>query len=355
MEFKKIMEQMLDKVPDELDKREGSVIYTTIAPVAYELSKAYWILAWVMNLFMPDTANDEWLDKLVVMFGVQRKKATKAIRQLEVRGTNDELINIALGSRFRVETLSLVVIEEISKGTYKAEAEQEGTIGNQFNGSVLPVSNIQGLGSAKLVDVLLLGTEAESDEDLRERFYLHVQMTSFAGNVPDYLEKTMSLEGVGAVEVFPVWNGPGSVLLVIADESERDATDDLIKNVQDYFQPSDRPTEGLAPIGHVVTVKTSTVLELNITGAVRCAQGTSFTIVQEQMKVAIEKYINQIKFKEGMIYLSRLVVEMLNVESVIDVQNVTINGKQENLVLNKDADLYQVPKVKTITLTQVIL
>ena len=36
MSFQDILQRMLDRVPDKYDKREGSVIYTALAPAAVE-------------------------------------------------------------------------------------------------------------------------------------------------------------------------------------------------------------------------------------------------------------------------------------------------------------------------------
>ena len=39
--YEDIMDRMLERVPDEFDKREGSVIYDALAPAAVELMQMY--------------------------------------------------------------------------------------------------------------------------------------------------------------------------------------------------------------------------------------------------------------------------------------------------------------------------
>ena len=39
--FEYLMESMLSRVPDSLDKREGSIIYDALAPAAAELAQMY--------------------------------------------------------------------------------------------------------------------------------------------------------------------------------------------------------------------------------------------------------------------------------------------------------------------------
>ena len=48
-DFDTLMERMLENVSDELDKREGSVIYDAIAPAALELANMYVALDVVMD------------------------------------------------------------------------------------------------------------------------------------------------------------------------------------------------------------------------------------------------------------------------------------------------------------------
>lgn len=355
MEFNELMESMLAEVPETLDKREGSLIYTTIAPVAYELSKAYWVLAYIMNLFMPDTSEGEWLDKEVDKFGIVRARATYALRKIIVKDKSEVPMKIEIGSRFRIDKLSLKIIEEIRIGEYKAEAEQPGTIGNQYIGVILPLTNIDGLGSAELTDVLIQGAEEESDAELLDRFYRHVRTSPFGGNVPDYTEEVLKIDGVGDVQVFPIWNGPGSVLLMISNETYRCASNELIEKVQDYFQPLANPAEGLAPIGHLVTVKTSSELNLVIAASIRCAIGSSYELIKVRVEQSIREYIASIGFKDEIVYVSRLMVAILNVEGVIDVQGLTVNGVDTNVLLNKTADSYQVPAVASIALSEISL
>mgnify|MGYP007055113316 CR=1 FL=1 len=56
-DFDTLMERMLENVSDELDKREGSVIYDAIAPAALELANMYVALDVVMDEVFADTAS----------------------------------------------------------------------------------------------------------------------------------------------------------------------------------------------------------------------------------------------------------------------------------------------------------
>ncbi len=348
--FEDIMESMLENVPSDLDTREGSLIWTVLAPAAYELSKAYFVLENVMNLMLPDTSEGTYLDRLVTMFGVTRKPATNAIRKLETFNVNDEPFAVPIGSRFRIDDISVITTEVISAGVYRAEVEQSGVQGNLYVGNILPVSNIDGLARAYLSDVLIMAQDEETDDDLKTRFFAHVSQQTFAGNIPDYIERTNAIDGVGATAVVPIWNGAGTVLLIVGDEDQRSASQELVQTVQDYYMPV--TGDGMAPIGHTVTVATSTPLNIAVAAELTLEAGASFAIVGPQVEQAISDYVASIKFTDSLLYIARLTAVMLDVDGVLDVANVTINGNAANLEFSKTAALYQTPGTLTCTLTE---
>ena len=59
--FELIMNRMLANVPDDLDKREGSVIWDALAPAALELETAYLFLDYVLNQSFADTSDRDFL------------------------------------------------------------------------------------------------------------------------------------------------------------------------------------------------------------------------------------------------------------------------------------------------------
>ncbi|WP_370777225.1 baseplate J/gp47 family protein [Holdemania massiliensis] len=351
-DYQTLLDDALSRVPDGYDKREGSVIYTTLAPVCFELTRSYWLLTWLMNLFLPDTAIEDWLDRCVGQFGVERKQAVKARRVIRTYDNIGSPLEIPISSRFRINDLTLAVTDKVNTGVYQAEAEIAGILGNQYQGDLLPIQNINNLGRAELGEVLLEGADAETDEALRDRYYDHVRRSPFGGNVADYEEKTLAIEGIGSVKVFPIWNGPGTVLLMIGNADGRTASAELIKKVQDLFQPADDPTGGLAPIGHVVTVSTSKDKMIDITASLRIKPGESFELLKQKAIAEIKAYIESIPFDESTIFQSRVTVAILNVSGILDAVNVQINGAAANLVLDKTAQSYEVPVIGTITLQE---
>ena len=51
MTFDNILNEMLAMVPNDVDRREGSIIYDALAPAAYKLAEAYFLLRNYADLF----------------------------------------------------------------------------------------------------------------------------------------------------------------------------------------------------------------------------------------------------------------------------------------------------------------
>jgi uncharacterized phage protein gp47/JayE len=242
----------------------------------------------------------------------------------------------------------------IAVGQFKAQCEQTGTSGNLYSGTILPVDNINSLGSATLAATpLVAARDEETDDNLRTRFYQVVQQAAFGGNMADYEEKTLAIDGVGAVEVFPahLMAAAGQVGIVIGDTKGRTASSTLVTTVQTEMGVDGN---GIAPIGHAVTVETSTDLTVNVSAAVKIKTGSSFSTIQPVVVTAITNYINIVGFKDPTIFFAKLQAAILDCHSdIVDIGAVTINGASANLTLSKTFASYQVPAVGTITVSQV--
>ena len=147
-----IIKDMLEQVPDKVDKREGSIMYNTLAPSAYFLARQNFMLGFLMGLqLFADTATGQWLDRVTNEFGINREPATKALRKITIFDTKNAPYDVPLGTRFAIDEVTFRLIERIDIGQYKAECEQYGVVGNWPRDTLLPVDNIGGnFGYAKL-------------------------------------------------------------------------------------------------------------------------------------------------------------------------------------------------------------
>lgn len=337
--FENILNEMLTMVPNDVDKREGSIIYDALAPCAYHLAQTYFQLSNYVDLFFADTAVGEFLSRRTAELGIMRRPATKAIRKIITDAPVD------VGTRWGLEDTTYVINEKISDTEYKAECEQPGTIGNVYSGPLYNIDNISGI-TAELTEVLIPGEDEETDESLRQRYFESLVSQAYGGNIADYKQKVTALPGVGGVKVEPVWNGGGTVKLIIIDSDYNKPSPTLIDEVQTAVDPEQNQGQGygIAPIGHVVTVVGVEEVEIDVEPQITLQTGYTWEDVKPAVEAAINDYFAELRSQWAdsqtlVIRISQIEVRILAITGIVDVQNTKLNGQQQNIELGS----YEIP------------
>ena len=322
MTYEKIMERMLARVPNSMDKREGSVMWDALAPAAKELEDMYFALSIILQETFGDTASRPNLIRRASERGITPYRASKAV----LKGVFD--IEIPLGSRFNLDELNYTVTKFIQHNTgtglyeYQVECENPGRDGGRKTGNLIPIDYINGLGRAEITELLIPGQDEEETEKLRQRYFDSFNMKAYGGNISDYKLKVHEIEGVGAVKVTPVWNGGGTVLLTILDSDFNQASPTLIKKVQD-----------------TINIHTSITFEPNF----------SWPLVKLKVEEVVKNYLLELRKSWALknekvsnnlvVRISRIEAKILDINGILDIQNTTINGSPNNLQLTE----YQIP------------
>lgn len=336
--FETILQQMLDRVPNTVDKREGSIIYNALAPAAVELQNVYIELDTILNESFADTQSRTYLIKRAAERGISPKAATKSV----LKGVFN--IDVPIGSRFSLEELNYVVVEKITTGEFRVECETAGSIGNSYIGQLIPINYIAGLTSAELTEILIPGEDEEDTEALRQRYFDSLEAQAFGGNVADYKQKTKTLPGVGGVKVYPVWNGGGTVKLVIMDSTYGVPSPTLIGEVQTAVDPVVNAGEGIgfAPIGHVVTVEGVTATTVNISTTITYQEGWDWLDIEPYVNEAIDNYFLELAEDwDGasalIVRISQIETRLLNLTGILDIADTTLNSVASNLTLDPNS------------------
>lgn len=352
MTFESILERCLDKVPDDLDKREGSVIYTALAPAAAEMAILYSVLSGELDRAFPDTAAGIDLTNKAKERSVFRFLATAAIRKGIFTASNGSGFDVPIGSRFSGGSLNYVVTERIGPGEYKLQAEQTGDMGNKYAGILFPIDDLNGLASATMADVLIYGEDEESDDSLRQRYFESLQAETFGGNVSDYRKKTENIQGVGSCKVFPAWAGGGTVQLVMTDSEGGVPTPTLIASVQQEMDPMgfSGNGKGWSPIGHAVTVAGVTGVQLQVAFKLTFESGYAWEGIRTNVTAAIQSYLSELiqKWADAdtiTVRLSQIEAKVLAVHGVVDIGGTTVNGLAQNVTLTA----MEIPLLGTVT------
>ncbi len=353
--FDAILTRMLERVPGLVDKREGSVIYDACAPAAAELAQMYIELDIQNNLSFADTASGEYLSRKTAEFGVNRAKAVVAERRGLFFNQDQAPMDIPLGSRFSIEDLTYSAKEKLAAGEYRMFCESPGKQGNRWFGALLPIDNIPQLGRAELAEVLIAGDDEESDESLRERFYETVNEPSFGGNIADYKKKLNAVDGVGAVKVYPAWNGGGTVRCAIIGSNWEQPSSTLVNEVQQFIDPVEESGQGLgqAPIGHQVTVEGVESVQVHLTADLTLADGFTIGMVKGEVEAAVAAYLLELRKdwanqQQLVVRTAQIDARILTVAGVEDISGTSINGAASNMQLEQD----QIPVLGTVELNE---
>lgn len=372
--FKYLMESALDNVPGSLDKREGSIIYDALAPACYELAEYYMELKKILENTFASTAGNEYLDLRAAEQGLERYAASYAVKRGDFLTSSGNPAVIPIGSRFSVisDTLNInyIVTEAyldefgaVVPGAYRMTCEEIGTQGNSYTGPLIPITYIQSLKTATLSDLLVPARDEETDDELRDRYFLTVNDKPFGGNLAQYDEELKGIDGVGEVQIYPVWDGGGSVKLSVIDAEYNIITNDFINTLQNMIDPTPQGTGlGLAPIGHTITVTTPTEKTIDITATIVLESGYTLGQVTPLIEEAIENYLLGLREIWGVsddlnnyalaVYIARINAAVLGVAGIANITGTTINGLASDLILTQDATTQELPVLGTVSVSE---
>lgn len=340
--YENILASALARVPDTMDKRQSAIIYDAIAPACAELAQAYIDLDLILKETFADTAEGDYLEKRTRERGINREPATHAVVKLVTTPVD---IQVPLNSIFSCQELNFTVTEKLADGIYKCICDTAGSEANSCSGQAIPNEYIRGLATANITEILKPAEDAEDDETLRARYLASLRDQAFGGNIADYKEKIHKLEGVGGVKVTPVWNGGGTVLITISASDYTVPTEYLINEVQTAIDPTgDQKGVGIAPIGHIVTVKGAVADKINITTKLTFADGYQYENVSTLIEKALDEYYAEErkeweKYDETgiIIRISQIETRLLAINGIMDIADTTINGIAKNYQLSHDA------------------
>lgn len=336
--YENILDRTLARVSTDVDKREGSVIMNAVAPVSAEHANVYIELEWMTKNGYADTAIREFLILRCRERGITPYDATKAT----LKGKFN--MEIPIGSRYSLDELNYVATAFIESADgyfyYQMECETAGTQGNKFFGALSSIEYISKDLEGELVELLIPAEDEEDTEALRARYLNSFESNPFGGNKQDYREKTDALDGVGGTVVIPVWDGGGTVKLIIIDSNYNVASSTLVKSVQEAIDPDPKGTgSGIAPIGHTVTVVSAIALTVDISARVTLNEGYTWSQIEPKAREALEAYFlemrKQWEKEEGklVVRISQVENRLLNLEGVLDVADTSLNSVAGNLAL----------------------
>lgn len=362
--WEQFREQMLNRIPSNIDATEGSFVWDMLSPpalLAAELVQFWLVLGLQSGFHM--FAVGKYLDYCAADVGLSRREATYAYGNVHV--TADEHLTFPKGFVFSVpsesgepaidfETVEDATVDESGEVTIRVKSVLPGTIGNVRADTIsimkVPVDNVYHITN----DATSGGTEIESDDSLRLRiddFYAGRQ-SSFVGNKKDYVRWAKSVNGVGYALCIPLYAGPNTVKLVISDANGQPATQEILDAVELYiFGEDHEDLNRLAPIGVAQwEVVAPDLTPINYSLDVKISKDFTLAAVEENIRNKLNAFYVTLADEDnrfGELRYVKVSEQILNTAGVEDFKRLRVNGGLSNVTFAVD----ELPTTGTIELT----
>lgn len=335
----RILQDMLDDVSSNYDKRTGSFIYDAIAPAAEQIVKLGDRADEVEKKLSIDNLTGSELEQRVLeRSGIRRRPATKAIGTATLKGSG----TVRRGDAFETEEGTRFIATETKRisgsGTVQIEAVDAGSAGVVAAGTItlFPIT-LSGLTDVINNEPTQDGFDAETDEDLLQRYYEHIQTPATSGNKSHYKMWAKEVPGVGEARIIPLWDGDNTVKVIIIDANRQPASEELVDTVQGHIDPGiTGQGNGQAPIGAFATVVSAEGVDINVSVTVTVSEGITAGEIEPDITESISGYLSSIAFVEGIVSFARVGAAILATEGVEDYDSLTINGSTSNVSIGDD-------------------
>ena len=343
--------EMLDALPEDIDKSQGQFPWDMTRPTALEISYfAEYVMVEALKQIFPMYSYGDFLDCHGYSRNIYRKAATYAIGYVTVTGTEGTII--PSGTIFSTESENDV--ESIDFETMVATAipssetidipircSTAGRVGNVApNTIILNSSGIEGLTNITNADYTHGGTDEEDDDNLRERIVQSDRGSgnSFTGCDSDYKRWALEVDGTGSANVIPAKDNSGLVTIVLLDANNDPASEDLCTEVYNHIMsPNDR-SKRLTGINDVyLNVIPPQTLSIAIAATIEIPTTTTTEAVTEAFFDKVKDYLITAAV-DGEVKISKVGSILSETDGILDYSSLTVNGGTSNIAVG-DAKL----------------
>lgn len=207
-------------VEDALGNAVGGLLYLRL-----ERLRVMWSQLWA------DTATGRWLDRIATIWGLTRKDRGPATGKIQVTGENGSVLPADSTFEFPGTGIVYFTLDEVEISGGEAfvlvTASTGGSDTNLAAGAVISLTvSVAGIDDNATVvtgddgeDGLVDGVDIEDDEALRARVLARIREPAAGGSIADYVGWALEVSGISRAWCVPGINGPGTVLILVVDDT----------------------------------------------------------------------------------------------------------------------------------------
>lgn len=343
--------RMLGNAPSDVSTVEGDFFWSQTRTVAEEIARFKEVqLKSFIKLVFPQTSYGKYLALIGEPEGVTKKLAEKTTGSLKVKGKPGTVLGVGkiagtistdIIKSIEFEFIESQTIDETGISYVKVQCTQDGVIGNvQAESISILVTPINGVESVTNEVKFTNGVDVESDEDYLDRILEKKRTPSTSGNKYHYKNWAKEVTGVGDAKVFPLWNGNGTVKVVIIDSNKHGASEELITKVAEHIEEN-------RPIGATVTIVSAQEKQISISVTLIIdTQKYTLSQIQTAIEANLAQYYKNIAFVNNYVSYASIGNLIFNTDGIIDYSNLLVNGGISNIALQAE----EIPVLGTVSL-----
>mgnify|MGYP001101674614 CR=1 FL=1 len=264
--------------------REGSYANILLSEAAYVMWKYGQTLNGFIDILFPGAQSGRYLDLHAAQIGMTRQPGAKAKVTVTFSGVNGTKIPagtvVCTPSALRFLTTEEVTIAA-GLASVRCIAEDIGADYNVPEATVTQMAvNIHGVHGATNAAAGVGGADEESDADLWARYHERRTEPITSGNANHYVMWAKEVTGVSYARCIPLWNGNGTVKVIIAGADKKPLDDTIVTACAEHI-------EAERPIGATVTVVSVTEVEIPIVAKIKLVNGHSLDEVKADLSAAV--------------------------------------------------------------------
>lgn len=336
-EISDIQDDLLENMPSTYSKIKGCWLW--------EMMKAFALKIYELLMLLTDTAGklnienlqgDE-LDAYVKQWtDITRKTAQRASGYIEVTGQG-VIYSGTLVTSGSVQYEVVSDVEVNGTATVPIVAVEAGEKGNAEADTVTAMvtsnANVESITNPKPIEG---GADEETDEALRERYYVRLSMPATSGNKAHYILWALECPGVGGAKATRDTSVKNKVNLYICGDEGDVADSATIKTVQDYIDPNiNGDGSGAAPVGAVCQVYSAGIKTVTLSGSVELDNTLEGEDTLNNIENAVKNYLSQINFQKTELSYAKLLNVALSCDGVNDITDFKLNGGYANIICDE--------------------
>lgn len=341
--------EILADIGSSAETREGSYANTLVSPAAYQMWLVYQLIPGIIQLAFPDETSGQLIDARAADFGLMRTEGLRAevTMQFTLVSGLSTVPSIPAGTVVQTrDGLQFVLTEAVAfsgtVGTAHAQAARPGRMYNvEANTITMMQRNVAGVTLCTNPAAAYGGTDEETDAAFLARYKEFLQRPISSGNRNHYIAWAKEISGIENAECVALWNGPGTVKVIVAGPEKAPVDGDVVADVAAHIEEE-------RPVGATVTVVSVTELEVSVSATVTLSSGASSTQVEEQLEESLGQMLAQLPFGvAGTVYYTKVLALLLACDGVEGYSAFTVNGGTSNLAVTAE----QTPVAGSLSIT----